>query len=432
MAWRNDTRLAPIALGVAAIAAAAIAGASLRSRAAADAGERGMAAHANLRYDEAISDYRLASARNPADWRWTYYRALVHMERGEASDAADALRSVTAARPDLAIAWWRLGEAEFKQARFDQADAAYARAEADPSVAEHARRGRARVARQQAPQAPTYAPPRDPMVDALADLSRSSVFLIRQAAAIELTRDPARREALVRRALETNAGDPDVVYEVGALLQQLRRPAEALPYFQRHLEMVEDDQQTLVQIGKCYGDLGRLREAEAALRQALALGDDAVGSYNLGVVLEERGQTGEAERHYRRAVALGAGLAGARNNLGALLARDGRRDEAVLLLREAIRLDPSSPDSYTNLSALLLDRGDVAEAARTAALAIEADPRHADAHVNLGVAAARLGDLAAARRHFEDALRVDPRHPAARANLEAVISSGSPASSARR
>ena len=42
--------------------------------------------------------------------------------------------------------------------------------------------------------------------------------------------------------------------------------------------MVSDDQQTLVQIGKCYADLGRFKDAEAVLRRAVALADDAVGS----------------------------------------------------------------------------------------------------------------------------------------------------------
>ena len=116
------------------------------------------------------------------------------------------------------------------------------------------------------------------------------------------------------------------------LLQQLRRPAEALPYFQRHLDMVEDDVQTLVQIGKCYIDLNRLDEAEAALRSALAAGDDAIGFYNLGIVLEQRGRLDEAERSYRRAVELGPGLATARSNLAGLLAQRGKLDEAAALL----------------------------------------------------------------------------------------------------
>jgi tetratricopeptide (TPR) repeat protein len=358
-------------------------------------------------------------AHKVADRFGTRGMALQAELRYEDADAENALRAATRANPDLAIAWWRLAEIEFKEGRHDAAAEAYARAASDPALAPYVQRGRARIAGTPATGQP-YKPPRDPMLDALADISTNAVFLIRQASATDITRDPRRREQLVRRAVETNPDDPDVVYEMGSLLQQLRRPQEAIEYFTRHLDMVEDDQQTLVQIGKCYTDMGRLEDADAALRRALALGDDAVGSYNLGVVLEERGRDGEAEREYRRAVDLGPGLANARNNLGGLLARTGRRAEAKQFLDESIRLDPTSPDAYTNMSALLLNEGAFAEAARFARLALEANPRHADAHVNLGVALAQSGDLDGARRELQEALKINPRHEAARKNLEAI------------
>lgn len=438
-------------------------------------GALGMAYHADLFYEQAASAYVLAAEIDTQSWRWTYYRALVHLERGQAAEAGDALRAVVARQPDFGLAWWRLGETALKQTQYDEGDAAYARAEQSPAtttegpgVATYAGVGRARVAllRGNAAAAQTllvrvveteprfgaahrvlseafrvqgrsddadrhgargsalraYAAPNDPLVDALADISRSSVFLLRHAASIDLARDPARRERLVQRALEADPKNPDVVYEMGALLQQLRRPADAVPYFVRHLDMVADDQQTMVQIGKCYSDLGRLDEAEKTLRKALTLGDDAVGFYNLGVVLEQHERLHEAEASYRRAITLGPGLASARNNLGGLLARSGRLSEATKQLLASIRLDPSTPDAYTNLSAALLQRGAIPDAARYARLAIDVDPGHADAHVNLGVALASLGDVEQARHHLTEALRLNPRHENARRNLQALAS----------
>ena len=440
---------------------------------AASVGALAMAYHADLVYDQAASAYTLAAELEPTNWHWTYYKALVHLERGDAVRAAEALQAVVTAQPHFALAWWRLGETAFKQARYEDADAAYARAEGSASVnSDHAqvmpyaRTGRARAAlhrgnaaaaerilaqvitadpqfgaaqrlmadalRAQGRDADAerhttraaalraYTAPSDWLLDALVDISRSSVFLLRHAAALDLVRDSARRERLVRRALDADPDNPDVVYEMGAVLQQLRRPADALPFFARHLQMSGDEQQTLVQIGKCYSDLGRLDDAEATLRRALAAGDDAVGFYNLGFVLEQRKQDAEAEASYRRAIALNPGLARARNNLGSLLARRGRMDEATTQLLESIRLDPASPDAYTNLSAVMLQTGAPARAADLARLAIEADPRHADAHVNLAVALVHSGNIALARRHLDEALRLDPRHAAARANKEAL------------
>ncbi len=471
---RSRLRLALLAAAAVAIGIAAAWGIGLRSRSAAyAAGSRGMASHADLHYDDAVREYRLASDLDPDNWRWQYYRALVHLERGEASEAADALRAVVIAQPELGIAWWRLGETAFKRSRYDDAEAAYVRAEQTsprtgyhPDVGAYARVGRARVAlhkgdtptardllatvveaeprfgaahrvladvlraqgrhaeaERQAARAtalPAYAAPHDPLLDVLVERSRNSVFLLRQASSIDLARDPGRRERLVQRALDAHPDDPDVVYEMGSFLQRAGRPADALPFLTRHLEMVEDDQQTLVQIGKSYSDLGRLEEAETTLRRALDLGDDAIGFYNLGVVLEQRERSSDAEASYRRAVEAGPGLAGARNNLGALLARRGRLAEATAHLMEAIRLAPASADAYTNLSAVLLQQGALTDAVSYARLALDIDPRRADAHVNLGVAVARLGDLEQARQHFDEALRINPRHEGARTNREAL------------
>lgn len=406
-----------------ATAVVVVLGVRLWFRARADAaGARGMAHHADLRYDEALTEYRRAEELDSDNWHWPYYRALVQLDRGEAVDGAEALRQVASMQPGRGIVWWRLGEAEFKQARYNDADAAFARAEADATVAAHARQGRARVAHARGNTATqqAYAAPRDPMVEALARISRSSMFLLKQAASPASARDPAFREELTRRALEVDPGNPDVVYEMGSLLQQRRRPQEALPYFVRHLDMVEDDQQTLVQIGKCHIDLGRLDEAETTLRQALASSDDAIGFYNLGIVLEQRDRLQEAERSYRRAIDLNAGLPRAHNNLGGLLAAGGRLDEAEQHLRESIRLDPAGPDAYASLAVLQLQQGKPSEAATSARQAIAIDARHIDAHVNLGVALAQLGDITQARIEFDEALRIDPRHTAARVNREAL------------
>ena len=240
-----------------------------------------MAYHADLFYQEALTAYDVAADLDPANWRWWYYSALVHLERGDAAAASDALRAVVAAQPDFGLAWWRLGESAFKQAKYDEAEMAYTRAaslrhplamrrsslhlrgsvrRALRSIAEMPRlpsgfsrplsrsglvsassiaclrmvtvlwvdgdggRDNARAATLRA-----YAPPRDPLVEALADRSHSSVFLLRHAASLDLV-DSARREQLVRRAVEVDPDNPDVVSELSSLLQQLGRPADAMPY----------------------------------------------------------------------------------------------------------------------------------------------------------------------------------------------------------
>jgi tetratricopeptide (TPR) repeat protein len=446
-----------------------------------------MAYHADLFYVPAADAYRIAIELAPRDGRWAYYLVLLHLERGDAEPAAAGLREIVSANPGFALAWLRLGDAEFKRARYKEAAEAYTQAARSPPAAAtvtipadatptrrgavpieaYATLGLARVALQQgdverarqaldravttAPQfgaahrllsdvyrrlgqadkaarhlaraaaLPAYNAPPDAMVDALARESRSSVLLLKQAGAADLVRDGTWREYLVRRALEFNERNPDVVYEMGAVLQQLKRPEEALTYFNRHLEMVADDQQTLVQIGKCYADLGRFEEAETVLRRAVNSVDDAVGFYNLGYVLEQRGRPADAERFYQRAIELNPGLAAAHTNLGTALARQGRFEAAVPHLTEAARLEPGSAAAYNNLGGVLLQQRQLDAAAGHFRSALELNPEYADAHANLGAALAQQGQVDEAVRHFDKALRIDPRHGAARANREAVL-----------
>src|SRR6185436_3125452 len=91
-------------------------------------GALGMAYHADLFYAPAAQVYRVAVDLDPDEWRWPYYLALVHLERGEAAQAADRLGAIVKAKPDFPLAWLQLGDAEFKQARYGQADEAYERA----------------------------------------------------------------------------------------------------------------------------------------------------------------------------------------------------------------------------------------------------------------------------------------------------------------
>ena len=456
-----------------------------RAPASADAvGTLGVVYHSDLFYDAAAEAYQAAATLAPGDWRWHYLLVLIHLDRGETAQAATRLREIVAANPGLALAWLRLGDAEFKRARYQEADEAYGRAETGNGpvtgvpatmparrdtipVGAYAALGRARVALQQgqverarqsleklvadaprfgvayrllgdtyqrlgaadkaarhvarAAALPAYNAAPDPMVDALGRESRRSLLLLKQASAADLVRDAAWREYLIRRALEFDPANPDVVYEMGALLQQLKRPREALPYFEHHLDMVNDDQQTLVQIGKCYSDLGRFAEAEATLRRALALSDDAVGEYNLGYVLEQVGRAGEAETRYQRALALNPGLAAAQTNLGTALAARGRFADAVGHLAEAVRLEPGNAATRNNLGAVFLQQRQVENAAREFRLALELNPDHADAHANLGSVLAQQGADDEALRQFDEALRIDPRHGAAAANRQAVL-----------
>lgn len=441
-------------------------------------GALGMAWHASLMTEQALEAYGRAAAVDPASWTWTYYRGLLFEERGQQAEALDAFTRVTEINPGHGLAWFRLGEITFKQGRLDQAERAYERAgRAAPMpaflppdttsrqtipLAAYAQLGRARVALDRGLEAQAgatldalvdehpsfgparalrmqldpergdaqaerasiigaYIPPADPLLDAVVARSRMRDMLLKHAAVAGRGGDRAWREFLVRRALEFNPRDPNVLMEMAAMLQGSGRCAEALDYLRQREQLIPEDHVTLVEQGRCLSEVGRLQEAEAVLRRAARI-RDAAAEYNLGVVLDRQGKGDEARRHYERALDIDPFHARAMANLGVWYDRRGESGPAVSLLQRAVRAAPDNAEVYSNLGSVLIGARRLPEALRALETAVAIDPDAPEAHNNLGIALAQSGRLADAARQFETALQLNPNHLNARRNLERLRS----------
>ena len=410
-------------------------------------GTLGLAYHADLFLDRADRAYAAAEALDGGAWRWTYYRALAGGMRGDTETLAAGMRRVTAAAPDFGPAWWRLGEAEFKAGRYEEAAEAWRRARTLPEPARadspgaqagrppavplsaYGALGLARVALVQgdaaraaglledvtaaapgfgpafrllgdayatlnraedsaravrtAARLPRYAPYPDPLSEVLERESRSTTFLLQQAAAADLTTDAPRRERLIRRALEVDPDHAVALAELATQFRVLRRYDEALELLERRRRRRPDDFGVLADMGRSLAGLRRYDEAEQMLRRALEGLDNAATRYELGTVLDRAGRLSEAVAEYRLALDRNPNHVGALNNLGAALAGQGRTDEAIR--------------SFERLIAV--------------------DPENADARANLGLAFAAAGAQARAATSFREALRLDPDHEGARDGL---------------
>jgi tetratricopeptide (TPR) repeat protein len=172
-------------------------------------------------------------------------------------------------------------------------------------------------------------------------------------------------------------------------------------------------------------NLGSLLQEQARTAEAIALFEDALRlrpdsaeiHVNLAGALRTGGKTERAIRHYREAIRLEPGVENAASNLANLLRSEGRKQEAVLLLQQALRLDPSSAEAENNLGAALADDGHWPEAIAHYLAAIELRPSFAEAENNLGVALAALGRPEEALAHYELALLARNDYAVAEANL---------------
>jgi tetratricopeptide (TPR) repeat protein len=410
-------------------------------------GALGLAYHADMLYDEAERSYEIAEELSGSAWTWTYYRALVREARGDSRGLEVGLRRVVAAAPGFSPAWWRLGEVEFKAARYESAEDAWrhvlslpepARPAATPGsparvasapISAYAALGLARLAMAKgdangarellervtahaprfgpafrllgsayaalgrtedsetatriANHSPGYDPYVDPMLDALVQQSRSSTFLLQQAAAADLSINGAWREYLVRRALEFDPENIDALYELTSILRAFRRWAEALELLERHRRLTPGNFRVVADIGRCLAGLQRYGEAESVLRRALDGLDDADTRYDLALVLNRTGRFAEAIAEYRRALDRHPNHAGALNNLGVALAQQGRLEEATRQFERLVAIDPENADAHTNLGAMLLAQGARDRAAGEFRAALQLNPNHALAREGL-------------------------------------------------
>ena len=283
--------------------------------------------------------------------------ARIALVQGEANGAVRVLEDATAAAPGFGPAFRLLGDAYATVGR--TADAARALRTAD--------------------RLPQYEAYLDPLAEALVRESRSTTFLLQQAATADLTTNAPWREYLIRRALEFDPDHPVALAELATTFRLLRRYEEALALLERRRRERPDDFGVLADIGRCLSALGRYGEAEEMLRRALEGLDNAPTRYELGLALDGAGRSTEAIAEYRRALDRNPNHPGALNNLGVALASLGRMDEAARHFERLLAIDPENAGAHANLGLALAGTGARAEAARSLREALRLDPDHAGA-----------------------------------------------------
>jgi tetratricopeptide (TPR) repeat protein len=195
-------------------------------------------------------------------------------------------------------------------------------------------------------------------------------------------------ERLYRLILQTEPRQPDVNHNLGAVLAQRGRLAEALP----HLKLAVE------------GRPGAGKYWSACLETMQALGARE-----------------EMAALYQKLVALQPALAPAHFNLGNTLKDLGRLDEAVDSYRATLKLKPDFAPAHNNLGNVRKLQGRLDDAAASYRAAIAADPGLADAHFNLGNVLEQKGALGEAEACYRKVLTLVPAHPTVNRHLGAVL-----------
>ena len=125
-------------------------------------------------------------------------------------------------------------------------------------------------------------------------LGRALLMRSHEARALETALDEFRAE------LRLNPRDAVAEFQIGQILQVLGRPSEAVPHFQRAVELDGTFPEALVALGKEYARLERFEEAILVLERALELHPASEPAhYSLMLAYRNAGRRSDAERAQR-------------------------------------------------------------------------------------------------------------------------------------
>jgi tetratricopeptide (TPR) repeat protein len=245
----------------------------------------------------------------------------------------------------------------------------------------------------------------------------------------------APAEAAYRNAHALSPGDPRWVYYLAYLLQGEGRFEEAAELYGETLA-IEATPAALVHLGEVLLELGRLDDAEAALRRVLSAAPESPSARALlGQIALSRDEHALAVQYLESALAavpqatrLHYPLALAYRGLGEM-----EKAQDHLALRGEIGVRPPDPliDELEELRTgervhLLRGRtafrfGDFEAAVREFRQAVAAEPESVAARVNLGSALGKLGDRIGAIHQFRQVLERAPDNVTAHFNLGLLL-----------
>jgi len=162
---------------------------------------------------------------------------------------------------------------------------------------------------------------------------------------------------------------------LGTIIEQARRPEEALPYFREAVRV--DPNYTYAR-------------------------------NNLGLCLVKMGRRGEAIEEFRAALRSNPYYVDAYGNLGCALMEEGKPEEALEYLKKGLALNPTSPQLHYNMGMDLIVLGRGTESACEFEEVIRRDSEFQDVQHQVGKALLQLGRRKEAIDHLERANLADP------------------------
>lgn len=331
------------------------------------------------RRPEAVLALRAVVDRYPRNATAWYRMALALKESNREAEAEFAFLDAVAADPNFAEAHLELGNMYSRHGKKDAAEAAYRRAIASK---------------------PDYAFGHYNLGNLLRELGR-----IREA------------ETCYREAARLKPDYAPVWYNLGIVLKALGQNDEAVAAYEQAIVRRPDHVDAYNNLGLALRAAGRFEAAEAAFRKGLSIKETALLQFNLGDLLNERGNVTAALSAMERCLVLKPTFAAAVRAVAEIHSNRDQDDAAEAVLRRFIQAcgedRKSRISGLEGLAKLLKDQDKLVEAAEAFAGILALDPEHPEAMAGLCHAKASMCDWRGRDEEFARLMHITEKQIAA-------------------
>lgn len=225
-------------------------------------------------------------------------------------------------------------------------------------------------------------------------------------------------EQRVSELLPQNPVTPCII---GRLLVRLGDVNGAEKNFLRSLAIRNDYVPALNEMGVILANQQKTAEAENYFARALKMDPGSVQTYqNLGFMEQNAGNWNQALNHYHAAADRQPNGPADYFYRAVSLAAEHRRSEAFEYFNAAVRMDPNFWQARYLFGGELASEGKIEEAQAQFSAVVRIRPDFAQGHLNNGLAFAKSGKLEDALKEFQTAWQLNPTDGVARQHLGAI------------
>jgi tetratricopeptide (TPR) repeat protein len=209
--------------------------------------------------------------------------------------------------------------------------------------------------------------------------------------------------------------DPEVLYEFGQVCLERNLLDDAMPALSKAVAMQPDNDLYVYALGSANvgkGDLPSALELFASLLKKHP--QDAGLTYAIGAVYYLQSKFNDAEASLKQSLALKPDQVPAAYYLALTYDAMGDDDRAIPIFHNLLQGNPQHAPSYVKLGEILVRRHQYDEARHVLEKAISLDPNSVEAHYQLGVVLRRLGKPTESETQFAESRRLETEQTAQR------------------